>query len=89
MEVVKLLALIFLPVVAPVGVAIFVGGRGHRKYNSKKSLMRKLFIRAKGVLYSGFKSLKLNADRGLFNQPLLWLSILVPVFYFFAFGSLI
>lgn len=34
----------------------------------------------------GLKSFKLDADKGLLHQGLLWLALLLPILYFFAFG---
>lgn len=40
------------------------------------------------ILILGWKSFKLTPEKGLLKQGLLWLSILLPVFYFLIFGGI-
>lgn len=40
-----------------------------------------------GIIFVlGFSSFKLNADKGLLSQGLIWLVLLIPIVYFFVFG---
>jgi hypothetical protein len=47
-----------------------------------------IFVSGIVVLTLGRESFKLNSEKGLLQQGLLWLSILLPTSYFFIFGSI-